>query len=107
MSSPARDASPARITRNARTAETLVEEMGVFESIPALPFLVAMLVGEVHTRLPRPLGRLLCREVHRITRRLRPRTHRHRAGHTEDHPTLTLCTHHTRCTYSVSMVPDT
>ena len=66
MSAPARDASPARITRNARTTETLVEEMGVFEPIPALPFLVAMLVGEVHTRLPRPLGRLLCRELHRV-----------------------------------------
>ncbi len=62
MSTPARDESPARVTRNARTAGTLVEEMGVFESIPALPFLVAMLVGEVHTRLPRPL----CRELHRV-----------------------------------------
>ncbi len=54
MSTPARDESPAppaRITRNARTAG-LVEEIGVFESIPALPFLVAMLVGGVHTRLP-------------------------------------------------------
>jgi len=61
MSAPARDASPARITRNARTAGTLVEKKGVFEPIPALPFLVAMLVGEVHTRLPRPLGRKLHR----------------------------------------------
>jgi len=66
MSAPARHASVARITRNARTVETLVEGMGVFESIPALPFLVAVLVGEVHARLPRPLGRLLCRELHRV-----------------------------------------
>jgi len=57
---------PVRITRNARTVGTLVEEMGVFESIPALPFLVAMLVGEVHTRLPRPLCRPLGRELHRV-----------------------------------------
>jgi len=66
MSAPVRDESPARITRNARTAGTLVEEMGVFESVPALPFLVAMRVGGVHTRLPRPLGRLLCHELHRV-----------------------------------------
>jgi len=63
MSATATAAAPAR---NARTVETRVEEMGVFESVPALPFLVAMLVGEVHTRLPRPLGRLLCHELHRV-----------------------------------------
>jgi len=66
MSTSARDASPARITRNARTVQARAEEMGVFESIPALPFLVAVLLGEVHARLPRPVGRLLCRELHRV-----------------------------------------
>ncbi len=66
MSASVRDTSPTRITRNARTVQARVEEMGVFESIPALPFLVAVLVGEVHGRLPQPLGRLLCRELHRV-----------------------------------------
>jgi len=40
--------------------------MAVGLRVPALPFLFAILVGEVHTRLPRPLGRLLCCELNRV-----------------------------------------
>ena len=52
--------------RNGRRADGKPEEMGVFESIPALPFLVSVIGGEVHARLPQPLKRLLCRELHRV-----------------------------------------
>jgi len=66
---------------------------------PGAAVLVAVLAGEVHVRLPRPLGRLLCRELHRVlpadyARELTATVQ----GHTEDRPTQILCTHNTECT---------
>ncbi len=55
-----------RHTRDTGDPLAAIEEMGVFESIPALPFLVAAAVHAVYAVLPKPLDRGMCHGLGRV-----------------------------------------
>lgn len=66
MTATPQEAMNTSNTRDTCDPVVTIEEMGVFESIPALPFLVAAAAHAVYAVLPKPLDRLMCHGLGRV-----------------------------------------